>query len=193
MEHHALRFRAVFHLPVSGIGTLLTVKRLGNGGGDEEHPVHVGAALAQGLARGEAFDHRLAVLPVPLQVHIQVNPLAVPVVRGTEEIRIPGDHPSVLPVGIQHKILIRQIAHALQPVLQLLVDLLASATAQFNGLHVPLPPSASVWPWMPPAADACPGPAGTGRPGRPGSPPVHRPRTAPPAPAGAPSGVCACS
>lgn len=32
MEHHALRFRAVFHLPVSGIGTLLTVKHLGDGG-----------------------------------------------------------------------------------------------------------------------------------------------------------------
>ena len=144
MEHHALRFRAVFHLPVSGIGTLLTVKRLGNGGGDEEHPVHVGAALAQGLARGEAFDHRLAVPPVPLQVHIQVNPLAVPVVRSAEEIRIPRDHPSVLPVGVQQKILVRQIAHALQPVLQLLIDLLSSAAAQFNGLHMSLPPSASV-------------------------------------------------
>ena len=133
MQDHVLRLRLFTQAKVPGVGSTFSMKRLDDGGGDEVHPVHIRAALAQGLPGGEAPNHGLAVL-VPFQIDVGIDPLAAAVVGGAEDIRVFGDLPAILPLMIHEKILVRQISHALQTVLQLLEYLLRGALA---GIHLP--------------------------------------------------------
>ena len=150
--HHrtagVLLHTADFH--VSGVGGVIAVERLGDGGGGEEHPVQIVAVLTQSLAGDEAPGDGLSIL-IPLEIYIQIDTLAGAVIGGAEDIRILGDLPAILPVAVQQKILVRQVSHALQPVLQLLEYLLRHRLAgvlqlvrvsfrgfpplQFNNVH----------------------------------------------------------
>ena len=127
------------------------MERLGDGGGGEEHPVQIVAVLTQSLAGDEAPGDGLSIL-IPLEIYIQIDTLAGAVIGGAEDIRILGDLPAILPVVVQQKILVRQVSHALQPVLQLLEYLLRHRLAgvlqlvrvsfrgfpplQFNNIHL---------------------------------------------------------
>ena len=128
-----LRLRLLIPAQVPGVGPPVPVERLCDGGGNEVHPIQVGAALAQGLPGGKALDHRLAVL-IPFQIEVRVDPLAATIVGGAEDVHVFGDLPAVLPLAVHEKILVRQVPHALQPILQLLENLLRGALA---GIHLP--------------------------------------------------------
>ena len=120
----------------TGVGGVVAVEGFGDGGRDEEHPIQVVPALAQGLASDEAPGDRLSV-PVPFEVNVQVHALASAVVGGTENVGVLRDLPAILPLAVQEKILVREIALALQPVLQLLEHLLGGPIFKFNDIHAP--------------------------------------------------------
>lgn len=103
-------------LYIPGMGGMVAVKRLGDGGGDEEHPVQVIPALTQGLAGDEIFSDRLTVL-VPFEVDIQIYALTAAVVGGAEDVGVLGNLPAIFPIEIHEEIFIRQIALTFQPVL----------------------------------------------------------------------------
>ena len=69
VDDHALRLRPLTLTEMSGIGFAVPVERLGDGGGDEEHPVQICAGFAQRLAGDETSGNRPVVF-IPLQVHI---------------------------------------------------------------------------------------------------------------------------
>ena len=123
-------------LHVPRVGGMISVDGLGDGRGREEHPVQVVAILAQGLTHDEAFgDTFFLGFVVPLQVYVHIDALAGPVVHRAEQAGVPGDPPAIFPPAAHLKILVWQIAHALQPVLQLLEHLLSGALA-----HILQPP-----------------------------------------------------
>ena len=121
------------------MGGVVAVERLGDGGGDEEHPVQVVPILAQGLAGDKAPGDALClILVIPLEVHIQIHALAA-VVGGAEDVGPLGNLPAILPVAVHEKILIRQVSHTLQTVLQFLEYLLRHRLARVFQLARVLP------------------------------------------------------
>ena len=96
---------------------------LGDGGGDEEHPVQVRAGFAQRFAC-DKVPCDCSIIFIPLQRYIQIDSFTATVVSGAEDIRAPRDLPAILPVTVHEKILVRQVPHPLQTVPQLLKDLL---------------------------------------------------------------------
>ena len=69
VDDHALRLRPLTLTEMSGIGFAVPVERLGDGGGDEEHPVQSRAGFVQRLSGNETPGNRPVVF-IPLQVHI---------------------------------------------------------------------------------------------------------------------------
>ena len=134
VNNHVLRFCPFTQTKVPGIGPVIPMKCFGDGGGDEEHSIQSHAGFVQRLAGYKTLGNRPVVF-VPLQVHIQIDALATAVVSSAEDIRTFGDLSAVLPFPIHEKILIRQVPHALQTVLQFLEDLLCGTLAGI--LHLP--------------------------------------------------------
>ena len=128
VDNHVLRLCLFPQTEVPGVGSVVSVERLGDGGGDEEHPVQIRAAFTQRLAGNKTLGDR-PVAFIPLQIHIQIGALTAAVVGSTEDIRAFGDLPAVLPFPIHEEIFVRQAAHALQTVLQFLKDLLCGTLA----------------------------------------------------------------
>ena len=129
MHHRAAG--VIFYTPdfhISGVGGMVTVEGFRDSGGDQEHPVQVVPVLTQGLA-GEKFSGDELVAFGPPKVSVQINALAGAVVSSTEDVGLLGDLPAIFPMGIQEKIFIREVPHALQPVLQLLEYLLGRPLA----------------------------------------------------------------
>ena len=151
--------------PVAGMSRIVAVERLSDGGGNEEHSIQIVPILAQGLASDKALgDRPHLILVVPLEVDVQIHALAAAIVRGTENVRIRRNFPAIFPVAVQDKIFVRQVSGALQPVFQLLEDLLACPLAvvlqlagvvrrglpllKFDGFHFFLPsksPLRAIW------------------------------------------------
>ncbi len=130
MHHSAACVLLAIDPHIPGVSGMIPVDRLGDGGGGEEHPVQIVAVLAQGLADDEAAGDALFLLfIVPFEVHIYINSFAPAVVNGAEQVGLLGDLPAILPLRAKIEILIGQIAHAFQPVLQFLEHLLARALA----------------------------------------------------------------
>ena len=117
---------ACFH--ISGVVGVVAMERFRDSGGDQEHPVQVVLVLTQRLA-GEEFPGDKLVVFRPPEVSVQINALTGAVVSSTEDTGLPGDLPAIFPMGIQEKIFIREVPHALQPVLQLLEYLLGRPLA----------------------------------------------------------------
>ena len=90
--------------------------------GNEGHPIHIRAAFAQRFASHEMLCPALTVL-VPFQKHIQIDAFASAVVCPTEKASVSGHLASVLPTPVQKKILVRQIADAVQPSFQLVKNI----------------------------------------------------------------------
>ena len=101
---------------------------LGDGGGDEEHPVQVRAGFAQRFAC-DKVPCNCSIIFIPLQRYIQIDAFTATVVSGAEDIRVPRDLPAILPVTVHEKILVWQVPHTLQTVLQLLKDFLSGTLA----------------------------------------------------------------
>ena len=110
------------------MGGVVAVKRLGDGGGNQEHPVQVVSVLSQGFAGDEALGDGLAVF-VPFEVGIQVYAFAAAVVHSAEDVGVLGNFLAILPLAVQEEILVRKISLAFQPVFQLLKHLLRRALA----------------------------------------------------------------
>ena len=86
---------------------MVTMERLGDGGGGEEHPIQVVAVFTQGLAGGEFLgDTPFLALVIPLEVDVQIDTLAGAVVGGAEDIRILGNLPAIPPVVIHEEVFI---------------------------------------------------------------------------------------
>ena len=131
MHHGAARvFLHTTDLHVPGMGGLAAVERLRHNGGDEVHPVQVVTSLTQGLAGDEVLDNvPLLVFIVPGEADVQVHALALAVIHLADDVCSLGNLPPVFPRIVQEKILIGQIAHPLQPVLQRLKHLLGGGLA----------------------------------------------------------------
>ncbi len=111
------------YLHIPGMRRVVAVERLGDGGGGQEHPVQVVPVLSQGLAGEETLGDGGPALLGPFEVGVQIDALAVAVVHGAEDVRVPGNLPAILPVLVQQEVFVREIPHALQPVSQFLKHL----------------------------------------------------------------------
>ena len=116
------------NLHVPGVGGVVAMERLGDSRGDEEHPVQIVAVFTQRLTGNKAFRDGLPVL-IPFEVHVQIYTLAATVVSGAEDVGVPGNLPAIFPMAVHEEILVRQVSHTLQPVLQLLEYLLCHGLA----------------------------------------------------------------
>ena len=126
VKDHVLCGLPFSKLRVPGIRPVIAMERFGDGGGDQEHSVHVTAALTEGFAGDKALCDGFAFF-VPFEVHIQIDPLTAAIVSRTEDVRALGDLPAIVPHGIQQEVFVGQEAYAVQPVLQLRIHLLGGA------------------------------------------------------------------